>query len=144
MQMRYTSIFLVSAAGLQGSACWKIRAQHIPIVHFLSTNIDKRYCFQHLGIPAPLAETRVATTLNRFLFPAEKKTAFVLNFRRQTRPTAKIAYHEGLRKISKMGPLDSFDQAVGKFSIAYANQNAKDHAALIAAEKSGRINALRE
>jgi hypothetical protein len=68
----------------------------------------------------------------------------VLNFRRQTRPTAKIAYHEGLRKISKMGPLDSFDQAVGKFSIAYANQNAKDHAALIAAEKSGRINALRE
>jgi hypothetical protein len=39
-----------------------------------------------------------------------------------------------------MGPLDAFDQAVDKFSIAYANQNAKDHAALIAAEKSARIN----
>jgi hypothetical protein len=82
--------------------------------------------------------------LNRFRAYAEKKTAIALNFRRQTRPKAKIAYREGLRKFSKMGPLDSFAQAAGKFSIAYANQNAKDHAALIAAEKSGRINALRE
>ncbi|WP_218191594.1 DUF2252 domain-containing protein [Pseudomonas sp. C9] len=43
-----------------------------------------------------------------------------------------------------LGKTDSFDQVIGKFAIAYANQNAKDHAALIAAEKSGRINALRE
>ncbi|MNF72104.1 hypothetical protein D3C84_540740 [compost metagenome] len=43
-----------------------------------------------------------------------------------------------------LGKLDTFDQAIGKLSIAYANQNAKDHAALIAAEKSGRIHALRE
>lgn len=43
-----------------------------------------------------------------------------------------------------LGKSDSFDQVIGKFAIAYANQNAKDHAALIAAEKSGRINALRE
>ncbi|MCY1395218.1 hypothetical protein D3C76_429430 [compost metagenome] len=43
-----------------------------------------------------------------------------------------------------LGKTDSFDQAIGKFSIAYANQNAKDHAALLAAEKSGRIQALRE
>ena len=118
----------------------EIRAQHIPIVQFLNKNIDKRYCFQHLGIPASLAETRGVKRLNRFLSYAEKNTAISLNFRRQTRPTAKIASREGLCKFSKMGQLDSFDQAVGEFSIADANQNAKDHAALIAAEKSGRIN----
>ncbi|MCP1419205.1 uncharacterized protein (DUF2252 family) [Pseudomonas laurylsulfativorans] len=43
-----------------------------------------------------------------------------------------------------LGKMDSFDQAIGRFSIAYANQNAKDHAALLAAEKSGRISVLRE
>lgn len=43
-----------------------------------------------------------------------------------------------------LGKTDSFDLAIGKFAIAYADQNAKDHAALVAAEKSGRINALRE
>lgn len=43
-----------------------------------------------------------------------------------------------------LGKTDSFDQAIGKFAMAYANQNAKDHAALVAAEKSGRIKALRE
>ncbi|MFY0732311.1 DUF2252 domain-containing protein [Pseudomonas sp. NFX15] len=43
-----------------------------------------------------------------------------------------------------LGKQDSFDLAVGKFSIAYANQNARDHLSLIEAEKSGRINALRE
>jgi uncharacterized protein (DUF2252 family) len=43
-----------------------------------------------------------------------------------------------------LGKSDSFDQAIGKFALAYANQNAKDHAALVAAEKSGRIKALRE
>ncbi len=70
----------------------EIRAQHIPIVHFLSRNIDKRYCFRHLGIPASLAETRVVMPLNRFRAYAEKKTAIALNFRRQTRPMAKFAY----------------------------------------------------
>ncbi|MGW8466935.1 DUF2252 domain-containing protein [Pseudomonas sp. CLCA07] len=43
-----------------------------------------------------------------------------------------------------LGKTDSFDQAIGKFAIAYADQNAQDHGALVAAEKSGRINALRE
>ena len=43
-----------------------------------------------------------------------------------------------------LGKTDSFDQAIGKFAMAYANQNAKDYAALVAAEKSGRIEALRE
>ncbi|WP_256588987.1 DUF2252 domain-containing protein [Pseudomonas sp. BBP2017] len=43
-----------------------------------------------------------------------------------------------------LGKSDSFDQAIGKFALTYADQNAKDHAALVAAEKSGRIKALRE
>jgi uncharacterized protein (DUF2252 family) len=43
-----------------------------------------------------------------------------------------------------LGKTDSFDQAIGTFAITYADQNEKDHAALVAAEKSGRINALRE
>jgi len=43
-----------------------------------------------------------------------------------------------------LGKTDSFDQAIGKFAIAYADQTAKDHAMLLAAEKSGRINVLRE
>jgi uncharacterized protein (DUF2252 family) len=43
-----------------------------------------------------------------------------------------------------LGKTDSFDQAIGKFAITYADQNAKDHATLVAAEKSGRIIALRE
>ncbi|MCY1392525.1 hypothetical protein D3C76_673390 [compost metagenome] len=43
-----------------------------------------------------------------------------------------------------LGKSDSFDQAIGKFAMAYAVQNAKDYATLLAAEKSGRITALRE
>jgi hypothetical protein len=43
-----------------------------------------------------------------------------------------------------LGKTGSFDQAIGTFAITYADQNAKDHATLVAAEKSGRIVALRE
>lgn len=43
-----------------------------------------------------------------------------------------------------LGKSDEFDKAIGKFAMAYANQNAKDHAALVAAERSGRIKALIE
>jgi uncharacterized protein (DUF2252 family) len=43
-----------------------------------------------------------------------------------------------------LGKTDSFDQAIGKFAIAYADQNEKDHATLADAEKTGRIIALRE
>jgi uncharacterized protein (DUF2252 family) len=43
-----------------------------------------------------------------------------------------------------LGKSDTFDQAIGKFSARYADQNAKDHAALVAAEKTGKIKALRE
>ena len=43
-----------------------------------------------------------------------------------------------------LGKADTFDQAVGEFALAYADQNAKDHAALVAAVKAGRIKALVE
>jgi len=43
-----------------------------------------------------------------------------------------------------LGNSDSFDQAIGEFALAYADQNAKDHAALVAAVNAGRIKALVE
>jgi len=43
-----------------------------------------------------------------------------------------------------LGKSDAFDRAIGEFALAYADQNAKDHAALVAAVKAGRIKALVE
>ena len=43
-----------------------------------------------------------------------------------------------------LGKSDTFDQAIGSFAIAYADQNEKDHAALVAAARKGRIKALVE
>ncbi|HVO91032.1 MAG TPA: DUF2252 domain-containing protein [Casimicrobiaceae bacterium] len=43
-----------------------------------------------------------------------------------------------------LGKSDVFDQAVGQFAVAYSQQTVRDHAALIAAVKSGRIDALVE
>jgi len=43
-----------------------------------------------------------------------------------------------------LGKSDTFDQGIGDFALAYADQNAKDHAALVAAVKAGRIKALVE
>jgi uncharacterized protein (DUF2252 family) len=43
-----------------------------------------------------------------------------------------------------LGKADTFDQAIGDFALAYADQNEKDHAALVAAVKAGRIKALVE
>lgn len=43
-----------------------------------------------------------------------------------------------------LGKSDDFDQAIGEFAIAYADQNEKDHAALVAAVKAGQIEALVE
>jgi uncharacterized protein (DUF2252 family) len=40
-----------------------------------------------------------------------------------------------------MGGSDTFDQAMAEFSIAYADQNEKDHALFIKAIKSGKIEA---
>jgi uncharacterized protein (DUF2252 family) len=43
-----------------------------------------------------------------------------------------------------LGKLDSFDEAIGDFALAYADQNERDHAALVAAVKAGRVQALVE
>jgi uncharacterized protein (DUF2252 family) len=43
-----------------------------------------------------------------------------------------------------LGKSDDFDQAVGEFALAYADQNEQDHAALVAAVKAGTVEALVE
>jgi uncharacterized protein (DUF2252 family) len=43
-----------------------------------------------------------------------------------------------------LGASDTFDQAVTEFAVAYADQNEKDHQALVDAAASGRITAERE
>jgi uncharacterized protein (DUF2252 family) len=43
-----------------------------------------------------------------------------------------------------LGKTDAFDQALGTFSLAYADQTVRDHAALVAAVKAGRLKALVE
>jgi uncharacterized protein (DUF2252 family) len=43
-----------------------------------------------------------------------------------------------------LGKSDAFDEAIGEFAIAYADQNEKDHASLVAAMKAGRIKAVVE
>ena len=40
-----------------------------------------------------------------------------------------------------LGKSDVFDQAIGEFALAYADQNEQDHAALVAAVKAGQIEA---
>jgi hypothetical protein len=43
-----------------------------------------------------------------------------------------------------MGQSDTFDQAVAAFSMAYADQNEKDHTALERAVQSGKVKAVFE
>jgi hypothetical protein len=43
-----------------------------------------------------------------------------------------------------MGKSDAFDQAIAAFSVAYADQNEKDHAALARAIKAGKVQAQYE
>jgi hypothetical protein len=51
----------------------------------------------------------------------------------------------GAAKISGyLGKSDVFDRSIGEFSLAYANQTIRDHAALVAAVKAGRVKALVE
>ena len=43
-----------------------------------------------------------------------------------------------------LGKSDTFDLAIGNFALAYADQNQRDHAKLVASVKAGRIKALVE
>jgi len=43
-----------------------------------------------------------------------------------------------------LGKNDAFDQAIGEFALAYADQTEQDHAALVEAVRAGRLEALVE
>ena len=43
-----------------------------------------------------------------------------------------------------LGNADAFDQAIGEFALAYADQNERDHSALVTAVNAGKIEALVE
>ncbi len=43
-----------------------------------------------------------------------------------------------------LGKSDIFDQAIGEFAVAYADQNEKDYAALVAAANAGKVEVLME
>ena len=43
-----------------------------------------------------------------------------------------------------LGNGDTFDRALGTFALAYADQTQKDHAVLVKAIRSGRVQALAE
>jgi uncharacterized protein (DUF2252 family) len=43
-----------------------------------------------------------------------------------------------------LGKSDGFDEAIGEFALAYADQNETDHASLVEAVKDGRVEALVE
>ncbi|MBX3423329.1 MAG: DUF2252 domain-containing protein [Pirellulaceae bacterium] len=43
-----------------------------------------------------------------------------------------------------LGKSESFDEAIGEFALAYADQNEKDHASLVDAVKDGSVQALVE
>ena len=43
-----------------------------------------------------------------------------------------------------LGKSDEFDEAIGKFAVAYANQAERDYAALKAAVRKGKIKVFRE
>ena len=43
-----------------------------------------------------------------------------------------------------LGKSDAFDQALARFAVAYADQTARDHAALLKAIENGRVQAIVE
>jgi hypothetical protein len=45
---------------------------------------------------------------------------------------------------SYLGKGDRIDRAIAKFAVAYADQTERDHAALVKAVRSGRVEALSE
>lgn len=41
-----------------------------------------------------------------------------------------------------LGETDEFDRAVSEFAVSYADKNERDHAALAAAARSGRVSVV--
>ena len=56
--------------------------------------------------------------------------------------------HAKVGGVSKMagylGSSDEFDEVMGRFAVAYADQTERDHAALKAAVRRGTVEAFRE
>jgi uncharacterized protein (DUF2252 family) len=76
---------------------------------------------------SPLQHTRYAETCGTVLARAHAKSG------------------PGAAQISGyLGKSDVFEQAIGEFSLAYADQTTRDHAALVTAVKAGRVKALVE
>jgi hypothetical protein len=84
----------------------------------------------------------------KFSFPVEGATAVQLKryaaICGRTLARAHARSGDAAKISGYLGKSDAFDQAIGKFAMAYAAQNARDHAKLAAAERSGRIQALVE
>ncbi|MBS1219340.1 MAG: hypothetical protein H6R21_2473 [Proteobacteria bacterium] len=84
----------------------------------------------------------------KFSFPVE--SARVVELKRfaeicgRTLARAHARSGDAAKISGYLGKSDVFDQAIGQFALAYAAQNARDHAKLVAAERSGRIRALVE
>jgi hypothetical protein len=51
---------------------------------------------------------------------------------------------DGARISGYLGKGDKFDRALGQFALAYADQIERDHAALVQAVNTGRVEALME
>jgi uncharacterized protein (DUF2252 family) len=94
--------------------------------HFFGRQLRDMKMSMPLEGMSPLQLTRYAEGCGTILARAHAKSG----------PAARISGY--------LGKSDVFDQAIGAFSVAYANQTVRDHAALVAAVKTGRIKALVE
>ncbi|HTR57383.1 MAG TPA: DUF2252 domain-containing protein [Casimicrobiaceae bacterium] len=84
----------------------------------------------------------------KFSTPVEGISAVQLNRYAEVCGTVLARAHAKSGDAAKisgyLGKSDAFDQAIGEFSLAYADQTVRDYAALVAAVKSGRVKALVE
>jgi uncharacterized protein (DUF2252 family) len=84
----------------------------------------------------------------KFSFPVEGFTPKAMKFYSEvcgwTLARAHAKSGDAAMISGYLGKTDSFDEAIGRFALAYADQTARDHAALVSAVKAGRIQALVE
>jgi hypothetical protein len=84
----------------------------------------------------------------KFSVPLERLTTEQLNRYAQICGTVLARAHAKSGNAATisgyLGKSDVFDQALGDFALAYADQTVRDHAALVAAVNSGRVKALVE
>jgi len=102
---------------------------------FLGWSQDKEghgyYCRQ-------LRDGKVSVTVERM---SRRDLADYAGFCGRALARAHARSGDGARIAGYLGDNDRFDQAVGTFALAYADQTERDHAALVKAVKAGRIRA---